>query len=275
MAEVPYLWTSSTSATVTDNSGPDPSQPKESTRDQDPKHQPNGWLRPMRVPWKGTTVLVVGNGQHKGKTGRVPPSAGSSKATLTDGNRPEDDPSVTDKLTTLKAFAAMEAEKLMLQKALDAAKSGQGNGDADVAAGKGQSKVNTIPKPNGTAGLNFSIQAGMRLDRSAKKRHTYKALQYVNNWATEELTKQYLKNKRNHAYKMGYIECPAGYDHLKENASKRSNAPRGKRARPLSEESVRQPEKRHRLENDKDKDKEDQDQGAQGGNGVDGGDESD
>ncbi|KAG5649218.1 hypothetical protein H0H81_005371, partial [Sphagnurus paluster] len=70
MAEVPYLWTSSTSATVTDNSGPDPSQPKESTRDQDPKHQPDGWLRPMRVPWKGTPVLVVGNGQHKGNTGR-------------------------------------------------------------------------------------------------------------------------------------------------------------------------------------------------------------
>ncbi|KAG5634119.1 hypothetical protein H0H81_003318 [Sphagnurus paluster] len=71
MAEVPYLWTSSTSATVTNNSGPDPSQPKESTRDQDPKHQPDRWLRLMRVPWKGTPVLIVGNEQHKGKTGRV------------------------------------------------------------------------------------------------------------------------------------------------------------------------------------------------------------
>ncbi|KAG5633518.1 hypothetical protein H0H81_007138 [Sphagnurus paluster] len=71
MAEVPYLWTSSTSATVTNNSGPDPSQPKESTRDQDPKHQPDRWLRLMRVPWKGTPMLVIRNGQHKGKTGRV------------------------------------------------------------------------------------------------------------------------------------------------------------------------------------------------------------
>ncbi|KAG5649318.1 hypothetical protein H0H81_004655 [Sphagnurus paluster] len=71
MAEVPYLWTSSTSAIVTYNSGPDPSQPKESTRDQDPNHQPDGWLRPMRAPWKGTPMLIVGNGQHKGKPGRV------------------------------------------------------------------------------------------------------------------------------------------------------------------------------------------------------------
>ncbi|KAG6835433.1 hypothetical protein H0H93_001518 [Arthromyces matolae] len=53
---------------------------------------------------------------------------------------------------------------------------------------------------------------------------------FVNDWATEEIVKQYMKNKRTYAYKKGYLDRPPGYEHLKVNASKRSNAPRRKKA---------------------------------------------
>lgn len=50
---------------------------------------------------------------------------------------------------------------------------------------------------------------------------------YVNDWATEAVAKQYMKNRRGHSYRRGYLDPPAKYAYLKENAAKRSDAPRG------------------------------------------------
>jgi hypothetical protein len=40
---------------------------------------------------------------------------------------------------------------------------------------------------------------------------------YENDWATEELVKQYIKNKRRHGYRKGFLERPAQYGYLKTN----------------------------------------------------------
>lgn len=64
----------------------------------------------------------------------------------------------------------------------------------------------------------------------ARERHPILG-QYVNDWATEELVKQYIKNKRKHAYAKRYIDVPDKYNYLKHNASKRSTAPRASRAK--------------------------------------------
>lgn len=45
---------------------------------------------------------------------------------------------------------------------------------------------------------------------------------FRNNWATEAIAKQFLGNKCQCAYDMGWIDAPEKYTHLKENASKRS-----------------------------------------------------
>ncbi|KAJ7206882.1 hypothetical protein GGX14DRAFT_456951 [Mycena pura] len=64
----------------------------------------------------------------------------------------------------------------------------------------------------------------------ARKHHPYLA-EFQNDWATEEIVKQYVKNKRNNAYKKGYIDVPPKYAYLKENAAKRDpSKPRGKKA---------------------------------------------
>ncbi|KAJ7868166.1 hypothetical protein B0H13DRAFT_2064625 [Mycena leptocephala] len=41
----------------------------------------------------------------------------------------------------------------------------------------------------------------------ARERHPYLA-RFTNDWATEEIVKQYIKNKRRHAYKNGWLEPP-------------------------------------------------------------------
>jgi hypothetical protein len=53
---------------------------------------------------------------------------------------------------------------------------------------------------------------------------------YQNDWATEELVKQYVKNKWQRGYDQCWLEVPEKYAHLKVNASKRSNMPWWKRA---------------------------------------------
>ncbi|KAJ7796406.1 hypothetical protein B0H14DRAFT_3551103 [Mycena olivaceomarginata] len=45
-----------------------------------------------------------------------------------------------------------------------------------------------------------------------------------NDWATQRLAQQFLKNKRNRAYATGALERPEGYDHLKSNAAMRSSS---------------------------------------------------
>ncbi|KAJ7310836.1 hypothetical protein DFH08DRAFT_1088007 [Mycena albidolilacea] len=63
----------------------------------------------------------------------------------------------------------------------------------------------------------------------ARERHPI-LKHYENDWATEELVKQYIKNKRCHGYRKGFLERPAQYDYLKTNSAKRNpSAPRGPR----------------------------------------------
>lgn len=65
----------------------------------------------------------------------------------------------------------------------------------------------------------------------ARERHPYLA-EFQNDWATEELAKQYIKNKRNNAYKKKYIPVPPQYGYLKANAAKRNpSAQRGRKAK--------------------------------------------
>ncbi|KAJ7904869.1 hypothetical protein B0H13DRAFT_2334517 [Mycena leptocephala] len=58
------------------------------------------------------------------------------------------------------------------------------------------------------------------------------ALHNVNDWATEELVKQFIKNRRNNAYKNKWIPVPSKYGYLKANAAKRDpSAPRGRQTK--------------------------------------------
>ena len=50
---------------------------------------------------------------------------------------------------------------------------------------------------------------------------------YEQDWATEGLARQYLKNKRSYNYREGRLDIPEKYQYLKNNAAKRSDAPRG------------------------------------------------
>jgi hypothetical protein len=50
---------------------------------------------------------------------------------------------------------------------------------------------------------------------------------FVNDWATEEIVKQYMKNKQKNHYKNGWLPVPEKYKYLKENSRKRN--PQGSR----------------------------------------------
>ena len=43
---------------------------------------------------------------------------------------------------------------------------------------------------------------------------------FVGDWATKEIVKQFLKNKRRNHYKNGWLDVPEKYEYLKNNASK-------------------------------------------------------
>ncbi|KAJ7136244.1 hypothetical protein C8R46DRAFT_1234774 [Mycena filopes] len=62
----------------------------------------------------------------------------------------------------------------------------------------------------------------------AAERHPILA-RYFNSWATEDLVKQYIKNRRQSAYRSGELEVPAKYRYLKANAAMRN--PTGRRGR--------------------------------------------
>jgi hypothetical protein len=49
----------------------------------------------------------------------------------------------------------------------------------------------------------------------------------MNDWATEEIVKQYMKNKRKHHYRHGWLDVPERYKYLKNNSDKRN--PNGSR----------------------------------------------
>ncbi|THU94656.1 hypothetical protein K435DRAFT_839781 [Dendrothele bispora CBS 962.96] len=136
--------------------------------------------------------------------------------------------------------------------------------EQQLQAAPPSANVDSIPRPTGTAGKDFSIQVAMNLAGSVSKDGKYKALQrcvkdlvgharvpydipwkqvpvqtksllyeaarqdqpflrrYQNDWATEEIAKQYLKNKRKTAYKNGWLKVSDKYTHLKQNSACRS-----------------------------------------------------
>jgi hypothetical protein len=54
---------------------------------------------------------------------------------------------------------------------------------------------------------------------------------FQNDWATEEIVKQYFKNKRKNHYKKGWLTVPEKYKHLKGNSNRRNaSGSRRKRA---------------------------------------------
>ncbi|KAH6909681.1 hypothetical protein BKA70DRAFT_1426098 [Coprinopsis sp. MPI-PUGE-AT-0042] len=57
----------------------------------------------------------------------------------------------------------------------------------------------------------------------ARKAHPF-LKRFHNDWATEEMLKQYFRNKRKNAYRNGWLDVPAKYSHLKANANKRSQS---------------------------------------------------
>jgi hypothetical protein len=53
----------------------------------------------------------------------------------------------------------------------------------------------------------------------ARGRHPILA-KYANDWATEEIVKQFVKNKRRYAYRNGWLDVPEKYKYLKTNSAK-------------------------------------------------------
>ncbi|KAJ7079847.1 hypothetical protein C8R44DRAFT_754543 [Mycena epipterygia] len=87
------------------------------------------------------------------------------------------------------------------------------------------------------AGVNWeipwsetSVEVKNKLFEVARKRHVI--LQwYYNDWATAEIFRQFIKNRRNSVYRQNTLEVPEKYHHLKANAAKRNpEAPRGREA---------------------------------------------
>jgi hypothetical protein len=64
----------------------------------------------------------------------------------------------------------------------------------------------------------------------AREQNTFLA-RFVGDWATKEIVKQFLKNKRRNHYRNGWLDVPDKYGYLKSNASMRDpTASRRKRA---------------------------------------------
>jgi len=64
---------------------------------------------------------------------------------------------------------------------------------------------------------------------------------YVNDWATEMIVRQWMKNKRSYAVQKGFLEVKPKWEYLKENAAKRSNAPRGNGKRKATSQGLSRP----------------------------------
>ncbi|KAF8801560.1 hypothetical protein BYT27DRAFT_7309677 [Phlegmacium glaucopus] len=66
-------------------------------------------------------------------------------------------------------------------------------------------------------------EAKVKMYKVAHENHPF-LKQYQNDWATEEIVKQYFKNKRKHAYKSKWLEPPTKYQHLTEASQKRTTS---------------------------------------------------
>jgi hypothetical protein len=78
----------------------------------------------------------------------------------------------------------------------------------------------------------------------ARDQHPY-LRRFANDWATEELVKQYLKNRRGNHYANGWLDVPAKYDYLKANSQKR-NPSGSRRKKALSATATAQTNARKR-----------------------------
>ncbi|KAG6848512.1 hypothetical protein H0H93_016417, partial [Arthromyces matolae] len=68
---------------------------------------------------------------------------------------------------------------------------------------------------------------------------------FHNDWATEEIVKQYFKNKRKNHYRHGWLEVPDKYKHLSETSAKRNpSASRVKRVKSAMEAAKKQKKRR-------------------------------
>jgi hypothetical protein len=78
---------------------------------------------------------------------------------------------------------------------------------------------------------------------------------YEQDWATEGLARQYLKNRRSYNYRQGRLDVPDNYRYLKDNAAKRSEAPRGNTHKRKAAEAKREATaaKRARISKEKGK----------------------
>jgi pyrroloquinoline quinone (PQQ) biosynthesis protein C len=75
-----------------------------------------------------------------------------------------------------------------------------------------------------------AIDHELTRDGQARDQHPFLA-KFERDWATEEIVKQFVKNKRKNHYAHGWLEVPAKYAYLKQNAMKRNRtASRSKRA---------------------------------------------
>jgi hypothetical protein len=59
---------------------------------------------------------------------------------------------------------------------------------------------------------------------------------FERDWATEEIVKQFVKNKRKNHYANGWLDVPEKYIHLKQNSMKRNPS------RSRSKKALRAPE---------------------------------
>ena len=63
----------------------------------------------------------------------------------------------------------------------------------------------------------------------------------------EAIARQFVKNKRGYAYRQGLLERKDKYSYLKDNAAKRTNAPRGNGKRKATSDRSTRPAKRTKV----------------------------
>lgn len=81
-------------------------------------------------------------------------------------------------------------------------------------------------------------------------------MRFTNDWATEEIVKQFIKNKRKNHYANGWLEVPNKYEYLKANSRKRSKtAPRKKKALDDAVDASTRGKKQHSVNVDRAKGK--------------------
>ncbi|KAF8830747.1 hypothetical protein HHX47_DHR2000822 [Lentinula edodes] len=111
----------------------------------------------------------------------------------------------------------------------------------------------TVPKPSGQAGKDYSICVEMGLAKSSESIKKYKAIlmrsrhkflqRFINDWATVDMIRQYLKNKRKPLYRSGELEIPPKYAYLKSNAAKRDQG-KSRRSKAVEAREARRQERK-------------------------------